>query len=216
MTKNEAFEDIRLKIFREEHPPGAWLVERDLSAEYGLSRTPIRELLRDLAAVGLLEFQPAKGYRVRELRFEEVIEIFHAREAVEGMAARLACQKGGEEFFLALADLRRELAGANIGDDVDAGVALGQKLHDSIVATAENSVLSEVYEKLKCLSALTRNITRKFLRIEEDSRAAHMRIIDAVAKRTPDASERAMREHLEQTCRCLIDGYMISQLGRRG
>ncbi|MCC8189569.1 MAG: GntR family transcriptional regulator, partial [Planctomycetes bacterium] len=133
MKKKQITEDLIHRITGEELLPGHWLVERELSDRYGLSRTPIREILRDLSTTGLVEWLPARGYRVREMRLEDCIELFAAREAVEGMAARLASQSPEEDFFARLESLGRSLATVDITTDPAAGVRHGRDLHDGII-----------------------------------------------------------------------------------
>ena len=79
--------------------PGRILVEREISDEYGLSRTPIREILWQLVSDGLLNKEYSKGYMVRKISLEEIFNIFQSRAGIEGIAARLACQKGDAKFF---------------------------------------------------------------------------------------------------------------------
>ena len=98
IIKEEIHQELKQRIIREEYSPGQWIIEREICEKYGLSRTPVREILRKLVSDGLLELQPAKGYLVRKLSWEEVVAIFQAREGVEGMAARLACRKSNREF----------------------------------------------------------------------------------------------------------------------
>ncbi|HCJ94023.1 MAG TPA: GntR family transcriptional regulator, partial [Sphaerochaeta sp.] len=87
MKKNEVFEDLRNRIVSGEFAPGDWLVERELSEMYGISRTPIREVLGKLSNLCIVEMQSSKGYQVKRLNLAEIIEIFNAREAIEGISA---------------------------------------------------------------------------------------------------------------------------------
>jgi len=91
MNKINVYEDIRRQIVEEKLVPGQWLVERELCKTYSMSRTPIREILWSLTADGFLEQEANRGFVVRRLGLEQIFEIFQAREAIEGMAARLAC-----------------------------------------------------------------------------------------------------------------------------
>jgi DNA-binding GntR family transcriptional regulator len=152
---------LKRRIIGEEYSPGQWIIEREICEKYGLSRTPVREILRKLVSDGLIELQPAKGYLVRKLSWEEVVAIFQAREGVEGMAARLACRKSNQEFFLRLEELRDQLEKVDIEKKPAQGVSIGNTLHDLIVETADNFLLSQFYLKLQNLAALTCNITRK-------------------------------------------------------
>ena len=75
MDKEAVFQELRRKIFQKELSPGQWLVERDISGTYKISRTPVREILRRLSVEGLVTLEPAKGYMVKQLNVEEIIEI---------------------------------------------------------------------------------------------------------------------------------------------
>lgn len=213
MTKEEITNDLVERIKNEDILPGQWLVERELSTAYGISRTPVREILRDLSTTGMVEWLPARGYRVRELRLEDIVELFNAREAVEGMAARLACRTGDDAFFAEMTKLRKSLEPVVIRDNADKGIAHGRSLHDRLMEAAGNSVLSEFYGKLKNMTALTRNITRRLVGVEEGSKKGHLEIIRAVERRDADAAEAAMREHMQTTCQGLVDGYLNARTG---
>lgn len=216
MNKEDIIRDLVAQIKSERLSPGSWLVERELSEIYGISRTPVREILREVAATGLVEFQPSRGYRVKEFGFEEILHIFNAREAVEGLATRLACQMGDADFFEKIRDLEEALGAFEAGNDTSRGIELGRDLHDLLVETAGNPILTEFYNKLKNYTDLTRNITGKFTSIEVNSQNAHLKILSAVRSRNPDQSEFAMREHLRETYRGLVEGYISAHAGFAG
>jgi len=211
MKKEVAYKDLKQRILREELAPGQWLVERDVSRDYEISRTPVREILRMLVTDGIVTLEPSKGYLVRKLNLEKIVEIFQAREAIEGTAARLSCIKGDESFFSRIAELGEQFEHLDIKKDSSLGVVTGNELHDAIVEAANNKLLSEFYQKLRNLSTLIRNITRKSVEIEMNSRNAHLTITKAVQERNEIKSEQCMREHLITTCRSLIQSYLINQ-----
>lgn len=216
MNKEEIIQELIAQIKDERLPPGHWLVERDLSEVYGISRTPVREILREIAATGLVEFLPAKGYRVKEFGFEDILHIFNAREAVEGLATRLACQMGDAAFFETIRGLEKALSDLEVENDVPRGLELGRSLHDLMVETARNPILSEFYIKLKNYTDLTRNITGKFAAIEVNSQHAHLDILSALLAGDPDRAETAMREHLRETYRGLVERYISAHAGFAG
>ena len=213
MNAQEMYEDLKDKIIGEELRPGQWLVERELSEQYGLSRTPVREVLRRLVADSFLELKPAKGYIVRELTLKEIIETFQAREAVEGMLVRFACQRGDEDFFSHIAELRKKLEDLDIEAHEEAGVKLGSELHDLIAETAKNALLLDFYKRLKNLAAITRNITKKSTTIEQHSKEEHLALMQALEEKDPEKGEQQMRMHLRETCRRLVEDYVIAQGG---
>ena len=165
--KNTIYKELKTKIMSGKLLPGSILVEREISDEYSISRTPVREILWRLASDGLLEQEPSRGYIIRKISLEEIFNIFQSREGVEGMATRLACQKGDEKFFSKINEIRKKIKEVDIEKNTQEGVFFGRNLHDLIITTANNNFLSEFYNKLRDLTALTRNITQKSVFIEK-------------------------------------------------
>jgi DNA-binding GntR family transcriptional regulator len=213
-NKQSVYDDIREQIINEKLQPGQWLIERELCSVYGLSRTPVREVLWKLLADGFLEQAPNKGFAVRKLSLEQIFEIFQTREAIEGMAARLAAARKGDAVFASrLAGIRKELVKVNVEEDIARSVALGRKLHTAIMEAAHNNLMAEFSIHLSNLTALTSNITKKSTAIEKQSREAHCRIIDSLLEWDEEKSERVMREHLRDTCRQVVEQFYPGMLG---
>ena len=213
-NKGSVYDDIKEQIVSEKLQPGQWLIERELCETYGLSRTPVREVLWKLLADGFLEQEPNKGFVVRRLSLEQIFEIFQTREAIEGMAARLAASRRGDAALASrLAGIRKELARVNVEQDVARSVELGRKLHRAIMEAAHNHLMAEISVRLNNLTALTSNITKKSTAIEKQSLEAHCRIIDALLEGDEDKSEKVMREHLRDTCRQVVEQFYPGMLG---
>ena len=213
MNKIELYKALKEKIVSEKILPGTWLVEREISEEFSVSRTPVREILRTLATDGLIILEPTKGYSVRKLNFEELVEIFHARESLEGMTARLACIRADDDFLGNIRMIKKQLEEVDIENDPAQGVIIGQSLHDAIVTRAGNSILSEFYNKLFNLTLLTRNLSKVSSDIELSSRRDHIAIAEAILARDENKSEQAMRNHIKSTCRLLTHRYLMQQTG---
>lgn len=213
MDKQAVYEHIKQQIIEEKLTPGHWFVERELCAIYCLSRTPIREILWKLTSDGFLEQEPNRGFIVRKLGLEQIFEVFQTREAVEGMAARLACSKGDESFRFALREIMEKLNELDAEADPARGSALGRQLHGAIVVAAHNEIMGGIYEKLKNLSILTSNITRKSPAIEKVSKDAHIILINALLEQDEEKSELLMREHLRDTCRQIVEQFYPNMLG---
>ncbi|MBW1997310.1 MAG: GntR family transcriptional regulator [Deltaproteobacteria bacterium] len=213
MNKDEVYKALKKKILEEELAPGQWLVERDISDTYKISRTPVREILRILVADGLVTMEASKGYSVRKLSIEEIVEIFQAREAVEGLAARLCCLKGDDEFFSHMKKLKTRFIHIDIERDSTQGVILGDELHSAVVEAANNSLLLEFYKKLRNLATLTRNITKRSIEIEENSRRGHLEITNTILEKNETKAEQSMRNHINSTCRLLTQSYLMRHAG---
>jgi len=212
MDKQAVYEDIKLQIIEEKLLPGQWLVERELCAAYSMSRTPIREILWKLTADGFLEQESNRGFAVRKLGLEQIFEAFQAREAIEGMASRLASRRGDELFRTTLKEIEEELRVVDFETDPSRGIELGRRLHDVIIESAHNTIMAGIYGKLKNVALLTANITKKSPAIERLSGAAHLEIIDALLEQDEEKSERAMREHLRETCRQVVEQFYPGML----
>src|SRR5262252_4091467 len=91
-ASDRAVDQLRERILGGEYAPGERLGEVELAAKLGVSRTPVREALRLLAAEGLVELTPNKGARVVEYPHTDLVYIFEIRARVEGLAARAAAQ----------------------------------------------------------------------------------------------------------------------------
>jgi len=208
MHKDSVYQTIKEKILNEELAPGQWLVEREISEKFQISRTPVRELLRTLVSDGLVSLEPSKGYYVRKLTIEEIREIFQAREAVEGAATRLSCLRGDDSFFNHIALLKSQFEKLDITSDSSSGIVKGTELHDAIITATNNFILSEFYQKLKNLNGLIRNLTKKSIEIETQSKANHLVIAHAILDKDAEKSEQCMREHLSNTCRLLMEKFL--------
>lgn len=129
--------------------PGERLVEDRLAAELGVSRNPVREALRVLAVEGYVDLIPRRGAEVATLSPELVEHIFAVRQALEALAARLACRNNTPEGIEALRTVLAEADDAlERGSFADLPV-LNTRFHGLILEMAGNPVLTEIVEPLR-------------------------------------------------------------------
>ncbi len=209
MNKWDVYEKLKTAIIDGTVAQGQWLVERELCEEYGISRTPVREVLFRLVSEGLVVQEPSKGFSVRNLTMDQVVEIFQAREALEVMAVALACRRMRPADLERLRELRKELARVDIDKDIAVHVKLGRRMHNIIRDVAQNSLLKELYVKVDNLTHLTANLTVRSKRIEERSRASHLAIVDALLARDADLAQERIRNHLRETCSLVVSEFFV-------
>lgn len=207
VTKDEIVEDIRTKILDEKLEQGQSLVEREMCATYRVSRTPMREILWKLVSDGVVEHRPSYGFSVRKLNWEQIFEIFETREAIEGMAARLACQRSESGLIDQLKSLKAELEEIDIDRDPKTGGSIGRKMHKLIIDGASNKLLGDFYKKIEYLAKLTTNISTRSPGIETESKKYHLAVMQAIIDGDAEKSELYMREHLRLTCRKIIEKF---------
>lgn len=193
------FSLIKEAIVEGDMAAGSKISEPELARAYGISRGPLREAIGRLEACGLVVRRPNVGARVVTLSSSQLIEIFHVREALEGMAARLAAQHmSGEE----IADLRRLLDRHADQIERDTEHAYFQRegdldFHYRIVQGSHNTRMID----LLCndLYHLVRLYRYQFgMSSKRGPRAfvEHEHIVDAIERRDPEMAELMMRAHI--------------------
>jgi DNA-binding GntR family transcriptional regulator len=210
-TKDWAYATLKREIESSILAGGMALPERSLAERFGLSRTPVREILSRLSHDGFVELVPHRGAFVRRLTAQDIVDTFYAREAVEGMAARLAAQRHRADR---LRPVEQALGRVRIDDKPDelaCMVQAGRMLHDFVMEASENRPLQQAYRTLSVLTTVIRSITQgeavmkspspHIYRIEQASYRDHLKILRAVKARQEAAAEDAMRHHLNVTRR---------------
>ncbi|MDO6513239.1 GntR family transcriptional regulator [Neptuniibacter sp. 2_MG-2023] len=192
-------EQIVTAIVIGEIPPGQKISEPELAKTYGISRGPLREAMRKLEALRLVERKPHIGARVVNLSAKELIEIYRVREALEGMACRLAAENMPQDEIDSLRDLLDEHEQSI--DQLD-GRSYFQKegdldFHYRIVNGSKNAKLLEFLGG--DLYHLVRMYRYQFSVSSSRPKRAlkeHRQIIDAIESRDPELAEMLMRRHI--------------------
>ncbi|GAA1370143.1 GntR family transcriptional regulator [Streptomyces beijiangensis] len=140
---------LRDQIIDGTRAPGSKLVERDLAAELGVSRLPVRDALRDLVNEGLVTPRPRTWAVVREFTASDISDLIEVRSALEVLAFRLAAQRRTRAGLAGLrADLDAELRAAATGDGTAARRAAAD-FHETVTELADNALLSELEATLR-------------------------------------------------------------------
>ncbi len=188
--------DLETQIVEGRLSPGEKLDEIALSNLYSVSRTPVREALRALAAKGLVEFQPRMGAIVARPTVGEVMDLFEVVAEMEGVAARLACERmdaGDKERLVAAHQACQKAASAF---DPDAYYQTNGEFHAAIHSAAHNKMLAEQIEHLnKRLSPYRRFITFRPGRTDTAMRE-HEAVFEALLARDGLTASMALRDHV--------------------
>lgn len=146
--RDYAYRSVRARILSAGLKPGERLVERDLAAELGVSRIPLREALRMLASEGLVVLVPGKGALVAPFGPQDVTDLFDVREVLESLAARLAAERATETTLKPLSDSLLEARAATEADDPQRIAAANAAFHAEVVALAGNPLLAAIMAPL--------------------------------------------------------------------
>lgn len=190
-----AYSRLVEEIRRGALPPGSRLREVELAERFAISRTPIREALRQLEAEGLVVHQPRLGAVVRSLDYAEVIELYEMRAVLEGTAARLAARTASDVELAELQALNEEFGA--VLQDPPQSAEVNRQFHAALMNAARNRFLRKSVAGLsKTMFILGRSTLMETDRAEV-AHAEHARVLTALMARDGIGAETAMRAHIE-------------------
>jgi DNA-binding GntR family transcriptional regulator len=192
------YQALRRELVSGTYRLGDRLREDEIAERLKVSRTPVREALGRLAARGLIVPSGARGVVVRSLDTAEVVELYAMREILEGAAARLAAEHASEPEVEALNDIEADAVHAGEPDRL---ATINRAFHRAIFAAARNRYLNDALEDLQDAIALLGGTTFSVAGRPRTAAAEHRAIIDAIARRDPDAAEQAARAHIREALR---------------
>lgn len=194
----EVLARLRDHIVEGNIPDGARISERQLCEMLKVSRTPLREALKVLAAEGLVELLPNRGARVRPLGAHDIVELFDLMGGLEGLAGRLACDRISDEGIAKIEQLHHDMYGFYMRRDMPNYFRMNQLIHRAIVEAAGNATLLATYESFAGRIRRVRfsaNYARKRERWSEAMRE-HEAILEALRRRAGSELNDILFQHL--------------------
>ncbi|PMR73322.1 GntR family transcriptional regulator [Billgrantia endophytica] len=192
----EVADRIRELIEHGELIPGERISEKQLCETFGVSRTPLREALKVLASEGLVELLPNRGARVMQLTVKMVKDTYDLMGALEGLSGELACQQISDEEIAAICDLHEQMLTHYRNREMQPYFKINRRIHESILAAANNEVLQEMYNNLSYRVKRVRyskKMTDNFWRQAVND---HEMMIEALKKRDGKRLGQILRDHL--------------------
>lgn len=200
-----AYNLILEKIISERMMPGTPLREEHLAEEFGISSTPIREAFRSLEHAGWVQRIPYRGTCLKTFSKEEVLDLYLFREAMEGLAVRLAVERATPEDWQHLADA--VLADAEYLSELQksdrkctSSYKTDHLFHQAIITAAHSPLLLDRNTALRAqlnLINLTSNIAVTFDDVKQ-VHEEHKMIYDAMKRGWTDAAEKLLRQHISR------------------
>jgi DNA-binding GntR family transcriptional regulator len=138
----ELVDRLQLLIIGGELEPGIKVPEKDLCAQFGVSRTPLREALKVLASDGLVRLEPNRGAWVTKVTISEVEEVFPVLGALDALSGKLACQNITDVEIDAVRTLHAQMIQSYERRDLDSYFSINQKIHRAILDAARNETLA--------------------------------------------------------------------------
>lgn len=176
--------------------PGDRLVENDLVDLLGVSRSPVREALTELARSGVVVRELGRGGRIREWTGKDLEDLFGVRSELEGYAARLAAKNAVPAFQSKAGRIIARMRTAARNDDYMAMIELDLEFHEIIWDLSGNELLQEVLQGLSQQFRFFLTLNWKFHGGLDQVANKHQRLLDAVMSGDPKVAEPAMHEHV--------------------
>jgi DNA-binding GntR family transcriptional regulator len=203
------YSQIKTAIINNEYLPGTMLTERALCDKYDVSRTPIREALRQLANEGMIQHIIGKGAFVAEVSFENMIEIFEMREALERQAVKLFILKDDGTLALELEKCFEEQMTYENTDPVKF-MEKDMEFHFLLAEGAKNKrllyALETIYDQIEMMAISAENDEN--LRLM--ARRHHQHVLEAVREKNVELGEKYIVEHILEVKKYHMSKYMIS------
>ena len=193
----EVAELLRQRIFRRELEPGSWIDELKIAEEFGISRTPLREALKVLAAEGLVTMKVRRGAYVTEVSERDLADVYHLLALLESDAVAVVAERASDAQIAELKALHAELEAAAKPGHVDREhfFAINERFHMRVLAIADNRWRDQMVADLRKVMKLNRhNSLLKAGRIAE-SLAEHRAVMAAIEARDPAAAMARMQAH---------------------
>jgi len=189
-------EGVRTMVIEGALADGAKVPEAALCARFGVSRTPMREALKALAAEGLLELLPNRGARVAPLQADRLSALFEAKGAMEGLIGRAAAERAEVDDLADLELLHADLGAALARGDAPTYTELNERFHARLARAARNPVAEQIYAGLMAQALRARHRINLDAQRMARSYAEHEGIMTALRARTPlDLADRLVRHN---------------------
>ena len=193
----EVAELVRQRIFSRELEPGSWIDELKIAEEFGISRTPLRQALKVLAAEGLVTMKVRRGAYVTEVSERDLADVYHLLALLESDAAAVVAERASDAQLQELKDLHADLEAAAKPGKVDRQhfFELNERFHMRLLAIADNRWRDQMVADLRKVMKLNRhNSLLKAGRIDE-SLNEHRAIMAAIKARDAGAAMARTQEH---------------------
>jgi len=191
--------------------PGSRIPERELCEKFGISRTPLREALKVVAAEGLIELLPNRGARVRQFSETDIRNLFEVLSGLDFLAGRLACARITDDAVAAIEKMHLEMYTHYLRRELTDYFRINQKIHQAIVDAAANPVLSANFTSLNSIVRRLRYSANLVHRDRlGDAMREHEQIVDALKRRSADELGLLMFQHMRGKCDAVCE-YLREQ-----
>lgn len=196
----KAYQILKTMIMERQLLPGEKIPQEKLAEDLGISRTPLVNALKFLEKEKLVQSIPRRGFFMRAFTKKEMISIFELREVLEGLAARKTAQKITDNQIVQLCKFFKQFAGGRDIDDIRAYAREDRRFHNFLLDIGAKEFLKSILETYNIISYSYQVVSPEGLvRHPRETIVEHRAMIEAIARRDPEAAESLMRQHFQRS-----------------
>jgi DNA-binding GntR family transcriptional regulator len=198
---------LREEIISGRLNPGDAIAERTVAEEFEVSRVPVREALIQLERDGLVEISPGRGAQVRRFNAGNIESLYHLREALEGMAARLAAARTRPMELATFRQKFQDISANPSRKDLVSISRLGDEFHSAVIYGSRNSMIIDISGSIADRVHLARRLSYGHADAASVGKATqeHLGIMEAICGGDPDLAERRMRSHISRWAQIVLE-----------
>ena len=195
-SRQQIFEKIRQDIMDGKYKKGDTLIEQKLAEEFGVSRTPVREAMRQLEFDGLVKSIPNRGVFVNGITHQDIEDIYQIRQRIEGLAAVWAVQKMTEDEMEELQNIYDLMEFYTEKGNIDKVAELNTYFHEVIFKAAKSKFLKKTLINFQAYIQWARYASIKIEGRAQVALREHKSIVEAFRKKDEFLAERLIMEHV--------------------
>lgn len=184
-------EDVRKMILTGELKPGSRLTQQHLAKKFGVAQSVVRESLLELQASGLVRSVDNLGIFVSDLDTNTLIHAYRVREVIEGLAARLSCERASRSDIREMYDLADRIHETALAGKLQERGTYDRQFHHKTILMSANPILLNLTESYQMLNMVVQVLRDHTLILNQ-----HRGIVEAIEKGDADEAERRAREHV--------------------
>jgi len=207
--RTQTLRKLREAIVDGHFNPGERLYEKGLCEQFGVSRTSIREALRQLEAEGLISIVPNQGPIVNRVTYSEAEDIYQVRELLECLASRLFAERASDEQVRDLAAAMEDLERAHLADDRTAFLKVKTTVYEILFSGCENQIAYSIFNSLVARVNFLRKTSLSQHGRTRDSVAEMQAILKAIQDRDPQKAFEKCQEHVRKASAAALESLRM-------
>lgn len=209
MKKDLVFNNLKDTIISGFFRPGESLSEREIAKTLGVSRTPVREAFQRLEKEGIVIYTPNKGVTIPTFSIKQLKDIYHVREHMEGLSARLLAENQDKNV---LELMREKVKNAAKEHNIKKQAVINGEFHQLMASSSENPYLINIFQTLQSKINLIRSTSLSYQDRLKTNNIEHIQICDAIESGNGDLAEQVARSHIRNSMKSALSMIELESL----